>query len=48
MSWRAQAIFDLVRPGWRDEQILRRHFLRMTSSSALRTPRIGGLADARL
>jgi 2-polyprenyl-6-methoxyphenol hydroxylase-like FAD-dependent oxidoreductase len=39
-----EAIFDLVQPGWRDEQILHRHLPRMTPSSALTTPGTGGLA----
>jgi 2-polyprenyl-6-methoxyphenol hydroxylase-like FAD-dependent oxidoreductase len=39
-----EAIFDLVQPGWRDEQILHRHLPRMTPSSALTTPDAGGLA----
>jgi phytoene dehydrogenase-like protein len=39
-----EAIFDLVQPGWRDEQIVHRHLPRMTPSSALTTPEAGGLA----
>jgi 2-polyprenyl-6-methoxyphenol hydroxylase-like FAD-dependent oxidoreductase len=39
-----EAVFDLVQPGWRDEQILHRHLPRMIPSSALTTPQAGGLA----
>lgn len=38
-----EAIFDLVQPGWRDEQILHRHLPRMIASSALTEPGTGGL-----
>jgi hypothetical protein len=39
-----EAVFDLVQPGWRGEQIVHRHLPRMVPSSALTSPASGGLA----
>jgi 2-polyprenyl-6-methoxyphenol hydroxylase-like FAD-dependent oxidoreductase len=38
-----EAFFDLIQPGWRDEQVVHRHLPGMIPSSALTTPQTGGL-----
>lgn len=39
-----ETTFDLVQPGWRNEQVVHRHLPRMIASSALTVPETGGLA----